>query len=79
MFLASACSFMLATILEGTYLAGAGIVIHTRLVEYGNRPLSETMLLEGHQVSKINIIVAWTSYSVVSIDKCKHDLSLIQL
>jgi hypothetical protein len=65
MFLASTCSFILATINVGANLAATGISIHTRLVEYGDRPLAEAKLLAEHQLFKPNLVIYWTYYSVV--------------
>lgn len=67
MFVASACNFILATILVGTYLAGLGMTIHTRLVEYGDRPPAEMLLLVEHQLIRFNTIIYWVSYLVVSV------------
>jgi hypothetical protein len=67
MFLASACNFMLVTVYEGIVLAVAGTIIHTELVEYGDRPLAETLQLAQHQVVTPNIVIYWVTYTVVRV------------
>jgi hypothetical protein len=75
MFLASAFSFMLATTYEGIFLVTGGIVIHTELVEYGDRPLVDTLLLAHQQLLKPNTGVFWISYLVVRV----QDIHLLRI
>jgi hypothetical protein len=58
---------MLATIGVGTSLTSLGISIQTILVEYGDRPLVEALLLEDNQLLVPSNILLWITYSVVSV------------
>lgn len=58
---------MLATIFEGVLLYNVGMTIHTRFIEYGDRPLEEAALLAKNQLMKPNIVYEWISYTTVRV------------
>jgi hypothetical protein len=82
MFLATACNFILATIFEGAYLASAGTSIQTRLIEYGDRPLADTLQLVARRLLKPGIAIQWITSAAVRIlghTGLLNGLALIQI
>jgi hypothetical protein len=67
MFLASACNFICITIQVGRSLAGLGITIQTALVQDGDRPLVEALLIIDNAILKANIAVTWVQLTSVRL------------
>jgi hypothetical protein len=67
MLLASACNFILITILEGISFAVIGTMIQISLVQYGEQPVEQALMLVDNGISKLNILSAWIFFTVVRV------------
>lgn len=59
MFLASALSFLLATVQAGAYIAIPSMFLHSALVGNQSLPLTEKILQANDLLLKPNVVVAW--------------------